>query len=148
MRDYEQDIFNSLPTKSADPEISLLIRDISFALAGLFFYSGMLIGHLRKNGDYATNQLLPNCYVGGNASKLLNWSAGGQFMMGTIMESIFKQCMMIGLSIEENKQILDPTFISKTINTFHINMTEHPKQEVAYGLVSNVSTPNSWLIQR
>lgn len=143
LRDYEQDIFNSLPTKSADPEISLLIRDISFALAGLFFYSGMLIGHLRKNGDYATNQLLPNCYVGGNASKLLNWSAGGQFMMGTIMESIFKQCMMIGLSIEENKQILDPTFISKTINTFHINMTEHPKQEVAYGLVSNVSTPNS-----
>lgn len=52
LRDYEADIFKSLPAKHNDTEISLLMRDITFALSGIFFYCGMLIGYLRKNGEY------------------------------------------------------------------------------------------------
>lgn len=129
LRDYEEDIFKSLPTKSADPEIALLIRDISFALAGIFFYSGMLIGYLRQQGKCDINQLLPNCYVGGNASKLLNWAAGGEFSSKNIMSAVLRQCMYSGITAEDTEE--------KLKNNFTIEMTEHPKQEVAYGLVTS-----------
>lgn len=129
LRYYEHDIFKSLPTKSADPEISLLIRDISFALAGIFFYSGMVIGNLRENGKYDQKQLLPNCYVGGNASKLLHWAAGGAFSSKAVIASIFNQCMYIGITVGTSDEALK--------NNFNINITGHPKQEVSYGLVTN-----------
>ena len=118
-----------MPTKSADPEISLLIRDISFALAGIFFYSGMLIGYLRQQGKCDTSQLLPNCYVGGNASKLFNWAAGGEFSSRTIKSSVLRQCLYSGITAEDTQE--------KLKNNFTIELTEHPKQEVAYGLVTS-----------
>lgn len=135
LRDYEEDIFKSLPTKSADAEIALLIRDITFALSGVFFYCGMLIGYLRKKGNYDTSQLLPNCYVGGNASKLLNWAAGGEFTDKTIMSQVFKQCIYSGILYEDSQQAVK--------KNFDIKLTEYPKQEVAYGLVTNTNISNN-----
>lgn len=129
LRYYEHDIFKSLPTKSADPEITLFMRDVSFALSGIFFYCGMLIGHLRRTGKYDQNQLLPNCYIGGNASKLLHWAAGGDFSPNAVIAKIFNQCMYAGIMAENSDQTLK--------NNFTINITGHPKQEVAYGLVTN-----------
>lgn len=129
LRDYEADIFSSLPTKSADTEIALLIRDITFALAGIFFYSGMLVGHLLKAGKYDMTKLLPNCYVGGNASKLLNWAADGEFSSDSLIAAVFKECMYRGILYEEKQENVD--------DDFDIYMTDYPKQEVAYGLVTS-----------
>lgn len=134
LRDYEKELFKSLPTKRVDPEISLLIRDITFALSGIFFYSGLLIGYLQKNGRYNKQKLLPNFYIGGNASKLLNWTAAGNFTKTSSIGNMFKASFMAGIVSEEPAEKPRPTFT--------LNMTDRPKQEVAYGLVTadNVST--------
>lgn len=135
LRDYETDIFKSLPTKMVEPEVSLLIRDISFALAGIFFYSGMVVGYLRKAGKYDRKQLLPNCYVGGNASKLLNWAAGGQFSSNSMIALVFKQMLLDGIHLLDTNE--------KVRSAFEIDITTHPKQEVAYGLVSGIGNMNN-----
>ena len=103
--------------------------DITFALAGIFFYSGMLVGHLLKAGKYDMTKLLPNCYVGGNASKLLNWAADGEFSSDSLIAAVFKECMYRGILYEEKQENVD--------DDFDIYMTDYPKQEVAYGLVTS-----------
>lgn len=129
LRYYENDIFKVLPSREADHEVGRLIRDISFALSGLFFYCGMLIGHLRVTGQYDKSRLLPNCYVGGNASKLLHWAAGGDFTTNIIIAEIFKRCWVEGV------KTIDTDFTQEKGLKFNINISKHPKQEVARGLV-------------
>lgn len=135
LRYYGDDIFKSLHIKSADPEIKLFMRDISFALSGIFFYSGMVIGYLRKKEKYDQKQLLPNCYIGGNASKLLNWAADGTFSNESVIASVFKNCMYAGITAEDPDEILK--------KKFDINITGQPKQEVAYGLVTSQGSSDS-----
>lgn len=130
LRDYEEDIFQLLPAKRNDSEVALLIRDVSFAIGGIFFYTGMLVGYLRKNGKYNRKESFPEYYVGGNASKLLNWSAAGKFSTSSIAATVFSKCAETGASL------IDPPETNETIiRKIRINMTDHPKQEVAYGLV-------------
>lgn len=131
LRYYESDIFKLLPTIDADIEVRRLIRDIAFALSGVFYYCGMLIGHLRVNGRYDRTRLLPNCYVGGNASKLLHWAASGNFPASLIMPEIFKKCMFEGVRRIDSDETLREKF------NINIEMTKHPKQEVALGLVTD-----------
>lgn len=127
LRYYEKCIFEALPAKCCTDEIANMIRDISFALSGIFFYSGILIGYLRKKGTYDELTLLPNCYVGGNASKLLDWAAEGQFDQEAMINDVFKACFMKGIDVGQPD--------AKYNTTFDIIKTNHPKQEVAYGLV-------------
>lgn len=124
---YEQSIFEALPSKCCTADIAAMIRDISFALSGIFFYAGILTGYLRKTGAYKEQELLPNCYVGGNASKLLDWAAEGQFDKDSMINDVFKACFMQGVGVAQT----DATYGK----VFDIIKTNHPKQEVAYGLV-------------
>lgn len=126
LRYHGTEIFNSLPQvmfKNADIENT--IRDISFALGGIFFYSGILIGYLRKTGQYTELRALPDCYVGGNASRLLDWASGGRFTDDDA--ELFKKCFMAGIDAEEKG--------AEYKKIFKISKTDRPKQEVAYGLV-------------
>ena len=129
LREYEQDIFNRLPSKMVDPELHLLSRDIAFALGGIYYYCGMLLGYLRKNGAYDQDQLLPNFYIGGNASKLMNWVAGGKYEPSSDIATVFQACFAVGLLKQQ-------TISLKEVEDIYIKMTKHPKQEVAYGLVT------------
>lgn len=132
---YEKDIFNSLISKSIMPQLSLMVRDISFALAGIFFYCGILVGHLRRTGNYTEKEKLPNCYVGGNGSKLLDWVSDGHYTSDGDINIVFWAALMRGVCAGEP----DAQFIEQ----LEVNKTVRPKQEVAYGLVCNYNIRNT-----
>ena len=126
LRYHGTEIFNLLPkVMFKNKDIENTIRDISFALASVFFYSGILVGYLRKTGKYGELRALPDCYVGGNASKLLDWAGGGRFTDEDA--KLFKKCFMAGIDMEEEG--------AEYKKIFKISKTDRPKQEVAYGLV-------------
>ena len=128
---YGDDILKDLPMKSTTNEISLLIRDVSFALSGIFYYIGILIGYLRKIGTYTETKSLPTCYVGGNASKLLDWVSAGQFKEDDMINDVFKACFIKGI-----QQELPDEYV-KDNGSFRIKQSDRPKEEVAYGLVDS-----------
>lgn len=130
---HEKLIFNSLTSKSMNTDVATILRDITFALAGIFYYVGTVITYLRNNDEYDEKVNLPNCYVGGNASKLLDWAGKGQFSKG--VSDILIASLISGIRKANPKDQFD-------INAIRHNMpevfkTSLPKQEVAYGLVCN-----------
>ena len=56
---HEKLIFNSLTSKSMNPDVSTILRDITFALAGIFYYVGTVITYLRNNDEYDEKVNLP-----------------------------------------------------------------------------------------
>ena len=126
LRYHGSEIFSLLPkVMFKNKDIENTIRDISFALSGIFFYAGVLIGYMRKTGKYTELRALPDCYVGGNASRLLDWAGGGRFSNEDA--DLLKKCFMAGIDMEETD--------AEYKKIFKINKTNRPKQEVAYGLV-------------
>lgn len=135
---YEDIIINTLLPKFQLPDVALMIRDISFSLSGIFFYSGILVGYLKKNHNYDEEKLLPNCYVGGNGSKLLNWVVPGVFTSENHINDVFRACFMDGVEIGMGDMEADID------DYFDVYKTDKAKQEVAYGLVCDrfVSKPD------
>lgn len=128
---YEKMLFNSLVTKGSDKEIKIFIRNIAFALGGIFYYVGMLLGQLNKNSEIKLVDL-PHCYVGGNGSKLLDWVSNGNYKGVALFKDIYANCLILGL-LNINK----PSECRST--KFEIKQSSNPKEEVAYGLVCNTS---------
>lgn len=140
---YEESIFSRLYAVKSSDKIKLLLRNITFSLSSIFCYSGMMVGDLRVTGNYDQYTYLPDCYLGGNGSKLLNWAAGGKFMDDCQVNRIFKDTFVVGVNIGqnfkyrfENDLSIDERSKSPYSTLFTVNCTKHPKQEVAYGLVS------------
>lgn len=140
---YEEPIFARLSAVKTSTKTKTLIRNLTFSLSGIFFYTGIIVGDLRVTGNYGEYRELPECYVGGNGSKLLNWAAGGHFSDANQVALIFKHVFKNGVDkghdfrnrVKNNIPIAEKSkggykpFLS-------IHSTKHPKQEVAYGLVS------------
>lgn len=135
---YGKTILSELSMKNSNPEIATFIRDISFALSGMFYYVGYLVGYLRKIESYTEVDSLPTCFVGGNGSKLLDWASGGQFDSEAeyCVNDVFKACFIAGMAqnIPEDEIIDDYSFA--------VLQSEYPKEEVAYGLICNSDIKN------
>ncbi len=132
LRYYERTIFDSLPDVGKMPEINRMIRDIAFVMSGLFFYTGIIIGYLQRKGTYENTDQLPHCYVGGNASKLLDWAAEGEFDDDAMIADVFRASFQAGVRLEYPDSEASPYF--------DVKKTNRPKQEVAYGLVAEEIT--------
>ena len=130
---HEKLIFNSLTSKSMNSDVSTILRDITFALAGIFYYTGTVITYLRNNDEYDEKVDLPNCYVGGNASKLLDWAGKGQVSDG--VNDILIASLISGMLKAHPKESVDFSAIKHKMPKVY--KTSLPKQEVAYGLVCN-----------
>lgn len=157
----EKEIFQSLTSLLTLPNVNELRRNIVFALSGVFFYAGIVIGNLRVTGKYYNDEnddsdLLPNCYVGGNGSKLLDWATGGIFDRNHPINSIFKECLMEGVDIGHDfKRRMESSLQINKIamkgydTEFDIQRTTRPKEEVAYGLVCDnlINTNASTLVK-
>ena len=130
---YEQLIFNSLTIKSMNEAVSAILRDITFALAGIFYYTGTIITYLKNNDEYDEKVDLPNCYVGGNASKLLDWAGKGKY--SDVVSNILIYSLISGMLAAGPKDEI--TEEAMTDRKPEVHKTNLPKQEVAYGLVCN-----------
>lgn len=114
--------------------LNTVMRDIAFAIGGIFYYAGSIIGFLRKtDAECPIDRKLPDCFVGGNGSKLLDWAAKGDFSKSKELKNFLRMCIAYGM--------LDTMQLKKSdLNGFDtsvsIQQSEKPKHEVAYGLVS------------
>jgi len=129
---HENNIFKSLGVNSYDPDLYIVLRDIAFALAGIFFYTGTVVAYLLKdkNNKYTNDESLPNCYIGGNASKLLEWAAKGNYKASDL-NLILLNCFYYGIVVTDENIIGDDF----DLEDIEVVKSDEPKQEVAYGLV-------------
>lgn len=138
----EKEIIEGMGVVAHYPELDIAMRDIAFALGGIFYYAGSIIGYFRKtkykdNPDSIINKCLPECYVGGNGSKLLNWACKGNFGRKTNnLRELLKDVFIWGM-VDTMPDELEDTFDIET----SIKQSDKPKHEVSEGLVS--SKPNT-----
>ena len=116
------------------PEIQLFIQLISLGVAGLLYYVGLILNYLFQN-DANFNPEIPSIYIGGNGSKILNWMAQGNFNSNKRMVRRCKYRLKditreaSGFGIDNNQDV-------------EIRISGSPKEEAAYGLVSEGSKLN------
>lgn len=127
---YQQNsILDSMVAKSENRDVKLFLRNIAFAISGIFYYAGGLVG---ESFDFSNGVQLPHCYVGGNASKLLDWVDQGKYTVNRTFESVYTTCLVAGAATK--------TKLSSSQVRFKVNQSTNPKEEVAYGLVADKKT--------
>lgn len=131
---YNQNILlDSLKSNSERRNVKLFLRNIAFALSGIFYYAGGIVGECLDFSD--KNQSLPHCFVGGNASKLLDWVAEGNYAISQKFEDVYTTFLRVGVASKQN--------LMKNQIAFNVFQSSNPKEEVAYGLVCDtVSASN------
>lgn len=116
--------------------LNVVMRDIAFALGGIFYYAGSIIGFLRKtDADCSINRRLPDCFVGGNGSKLLDWASKGAFAKADKMKIFLRDCIVFGMLHTMNIK-------GSELNGFgvqtSIKQSGKPKHEVSFGLIAGL----------
>ncbi len=96
---------------------------LRFAIAGLFYYVGLILRHLENAKDF--NRNLGAVYVGGNGSQLLHWADGGKYIKDGSLTRLLRECLFAGAGW---------TAASAPKNV-QIKLSAKPKQEAATGLV-------------
>ena len=115
-------------------ELNNVMRDIAFAIGGIFYYAGSIIGYLRKTEpDCPINRQLPDCFIGGNGSKLLDWASKGVFAKNDKLKVFFRDCIVYGML--DTMQIKGSELKGFGVNPT-ITQSERPKHEVSFGLIS------------
>lgn len=121
---YQQNtLLSSLIAKSENKDVKLFLRNIAFALSGIFYYTGTVVAS-SLNLD---NKQLPHCFVGGNASKLLDWVDQGNYEANHTFEDVYTTCLVAGAATK--------TRLTSNQVRFSVKQSTNPKEEVAYGLV-------------
>ncbi len=122
---YKQNmLLEGMQEKSSLKDVKLLLRNIAFALSGIFYYTGIVVG---KNIDIAASSGVPMCYIGGNASKLLDWVDNGNYTENSKFGKVYKICLLEGLNTVQR--------FSKDKADIWLKKSPKPKEEVAFGLV-------------
>ncbi len=127
LKNHGQKFNNRLRDANLDGDILIMLRDVTFAISGMFYYMGVIIKHLRKTNKYGHQELQPNCCVGGNGSKILNWVESGEYTMDLLIE-----CFGAGIGDEYK--------VGESWKNYNLPMVIRsglPKHEVACGLVSD-----------
>lgn len=115
-------------------ELNTVMRDIAFALGGIFYYAGSIIGYFRRTyEDCPIDEKLPDCFVGGNGSKLLDWASKGEFDNTDKLKYFLRDCIVFGMI--DSMRIKGNQLNGFGINTI-IKQSEKPKHEVSFGLIS------------
>lgn len=128
-----QEWLNELAIVGNDPAIQPFFQLISLGVAGLLYYIGLLLNHLSQNED-DFNSEIPSIYIGGNGSKILHWMADGSFNPDNPMASLCRKHL---------KHVVLNASRFDSDNNRGIEISKHPKQEAAYGLVA-AGTPLKW----
>ena len=121
MREHSEEYIKDLNFKTGQEDIKSVLQGSQFAVAGLFYYLGKLIGVLHERKLYLEDKL-PEVFVGGNGSRIFNWLTGGT----NISDNPF-------LSVMEN--MIKTASNLQGYNKFHFTMSHQPKVEVASGMI-------------
>lgn len=118
-------------------ELNIVMRDIAFALGGIFYYVGTILAFLRNHKPCPIDNRLPDCFIGGNGSKLLNWAAKGSFAGNKSLNELLRDCLVWGM--------IDSLGIpgSDEMSNFKVEQSDKPKHEVAAGLICSRGEDNN-----
>ncbi|MFN7923539.1 MAG: hypothetical protein U0Q16_25790 [Bryobacteraceae bacterium] len=122
IRDKDTKLMLGLPTLSADPLVGEFLNTVQAGVAGLFYYLGLLVQSLRLRHRYGDR--LPDVLVGGNGSQILHWCARGRYTRDCAFDRLLRKMLAEATGMEETPD-----------NPVKITISEHPKAEVAHGLV-------------
>ena len=101
---------------------------LGFGVAGIFHYVGLILRSLEAEKRF--RKFMPNIYIGGNGSKILNWCASGSYHGGTDVDRKFKMVFVRATDFRDFGK-----------SPFQIVLSRAPKSEVAHGLVINRQDP-------
>ena len=126
VQDKGQEWLNKLADAGEETTIQPFCQLVSLGVAGLLYYIGLLLNYLsQKQPDFKSE--IPSIYIGGNGSKLLHWMADGNFGH----DEIASRCR------DNLKHVLREASGFDTDNNRGIEVSERPKEEAAYGLVTD-----------
>ena len=98
-----------------------LIQLTAIGTAGLYYYVGILLKVLHKEGKYSKSEITP-VYIGGKDSRFLNWLAeGGSFDRNSEINELLGRMMSKGSDFEDTEEVT--------------RLSQRPQDEVACGLV-------------
>ncbi|WP_013325746.1 hypothetical protein [Gloeothece verrucosa] len=106
-----------------DPDLQGLVRLTSIGLAGLYYYVGIILEVLGREGKYKRNKITP-VYLGGRGSHILNWLDNrGVFNKNSEINELFSRMLSAGSGFEDTEELT--------------RLSRHLGDEVACGLVLN-----------
>ena len=112
-------------TYGGEPKIQPFFQLISLGVAGLLHYVGLLLNYLQSYVDF--NAEIPSIYIGGNGSKILHWMAKGNFNPDNTIAQLCRDHL---------KNVIRNASEFENDNNRGIEISKHPKEEAAYGLVA------------
>ena len=141
IRSKSDSILNVLNNNYDKPEFVDFVQLIRIAIAGIFYYIGMIIKNLKDEGIYKS-QRIPTVYVGGNGAKMFHWLAQGNYkntdnalFQSTLMNEIFNP------KLKYEPMRFDPETSEPNLKIY-LTPTYMSKPEVAYGLVVDRNAKN------
>ena len=95
---------------------------IALGTSGLFYYVGLLLRYLVDEKRFKPT--MPDVYIGGNGSRILDWLANGDFEQNSESEEHLKKMILTASGLNQDA-------------IFDLKITPNPKHEAAAGLVGN-----------
>ena len=121
LREYGEERLETLKTLINKPDVRQALQGAQLAVAGLFYYLGLILRVLVARGVYCETSL-PAIYVGGRASAIFSWLAGGCFEPDSPFLRIFGQMMAEASGLSTHQRL-----------TFHLS--DRPGIEIAAGMI-------------
>lgn len=123
MREHSAEYLSALPNKSGQADVQKMLQLAQYAMAGIFYYLGNLLGILHGKGIFE-GDTVPDIYIGGNGSRIFYWICGGEFNDDNVYISVFRDMLLqtSGLSAGYGFQFI---------------LSDTPKIEVASGMIED-----------
>jgi hypothetical protein len=124
LRYNSEKIFQHLPLHAGTEAVTHLRQHLALGVCGLFYYVGGVLRYLIDEGLYRPE--LPNLFLAGNGSRMFRWldiDKEGQ------INALYKAMFSAGAQWQDH--------------AFQVNISEKPKLEAAYGLVSDWEPPGT-----
>ncbi|MBR3723634.1 MAG: hypothetical protein IKN12_12880, partial [Selenomonadaceae bacterium] len=123
MRRRSDEYLYSLVTRAGEPAVIEVLQIAQFAVAGIFYYLGGLLGLLHKKGIYKGNSV-PDIYVGGNGSRIFPWICAGSFATDNPYISVLQDMLAKSSGLPADFG-------------FRLILSDTPKVEVARGMIED-----------
>lgn len=112
-----------------------LVNQMAIGVAGLFYYVGTLIQHLRAQNLYTAEEM-PRFYVGGNGAKVFHWFNFGHYKPGSPYDPLFEAAF-------KHQPLARSAYAPEAeLEIYPTPPQLGSKPEVAHGLIMNTGTLN------
>jgi len=116
-------LLEKLPNKNAEVGTQGFVRLLAIAVAGLFYYVGLVLRTLTEKGQF--DRSIPAVFVAGNGSRIFHWLAGRRFSRDSMVTDLFLEMMKAATGFDQSN--------------LKIQISSLPKSEVAFGLIRDES---------